>query len=77
MADVIDEVLFGGSAQAATGEKNGAAARGIAWAIGIVVVLSAIYALFATGKLGPAWTKLKRGAQEMGAGLFGRGKDPH
>ena len=77
MADVIDEVLFGGSAQAATGEKNGSAAKGIAWAVGVAAVLAAIYALAATGKLGPAWTKFKRGAQEMGAGLFGRGKDPH
>ena len=76
MADVIDDVLFGGSAQASTGEKNSSAAKGIAWAVGVVVVLAAIYALAATGKFSPAWTKFKRGAQEMGAGLFGKGKDP-
>ncbi len=74
MADVIDEVLFGATAQAATGEKNANASKGIAWAVGIAIVLAAIYALAATGKLGPAWTKLKNGAQEMGAGLFGRSR---
>ena len=74
MADVIDEVLFGSTAQASTGEKNANAAKGIAWAVGIAIVLAAIYALAATGKLGPAWSKLKNGAQEMGAGLFGRSR---
>jgi stage II sporulation protein P len=38
MADVIDEVLFGGTASAATGEKNFSAAKGIGWAIGIAIV---------------------------------------
>ena len=74
MADVIDEVLFGATAQASTGEKNANAAKGIAWAVGIAIVLAAIYALAATGKLGPAWSKLKNGAQEMGAGLFGKSR---
>ena len=74
MADVIDEVLFGSTAQASTGEKNANAAKGIAWAVGIAIVLAAIYALAAIGKLGPAWSKLKNGAQEMGAGLFGRSR---
>ena len=41
---------------------------------GIAIVLAAIYALAATGKLGPAWSKLKNGAQEMGAGLFGKSR---
>ena len=74
MADVIDEVLFGSTAQASTGEKNANAAKGIAWAVGVAIVLAAIYALAATGRLGPAWSKLKNGAQEMGAGLFGRSR---
>ena len=74
MADVIDEVLFGATAQASTGEKNANAAKGIAWAVGVAIVLAAIYALAATGKLGPAWSKLRNGAQEMGAGLFGRSR---
>lgn len=72
MADVIDEVLYGPSASASTGEKNGAAGRGIAWAIGVALVGAVIYALAATGKFGPMWEKLKRGASEMSAGLFGK-----
>lgn len=72
MADVIDEVLYGPSASASTGEKNSAAGRGIAWAIGVALVGAVIYALAATGKFGPMWEKLKRGASEMSAGLFGK-----
>ncbi len=75
MAEVIDEVLFGPSAKAATGEKNNSAAKGISWAVGIVLVGAVIYALAATGKLGPAWNKFKRGASEMSAGLFGKHRD--
>ena len=72
MAEVIDEVLYGPSASASTGEKNSSAAKGIAWAVGIALVGAVIYALTATGKFGPMWTKLKRGASEMSAGLFGK-----
>ena len=74
MADVIDEVLFGATASAATGEKNSNAAKGIAWAVGIALVGAAIYALAATGKFGPAWDKFKHGAREMGGGLFGKNR---
>lgn len=74
MADVIDDVLYGPSAQASTGEKNTNAAKGIAWAVGIALVGAAIYALAATGRFGTAWGKLKNGMQEMGAGLFGKHK---
>ena len=74
MADVIDEVLYGGSARASTGKENGAAAKGITWAIIIALIGAAIYALFATGSLGGMWKKLGRGASEMTAGLFGRKK---
>ena len=74
MADVIDEVLFGGTAQAAVPEKNTGAAKGIAWAIGIAAVGAAIYALAASGSFGGMWKKLKSGAREMGGGMFGRRK---
>ena len=74
MAEVIDDVLFGSSAKADTGEKNGAAAKGIAWAIGIVLLTAGIYALAATGKFSDAWNKMKRGASEMSVGLFGKKK---
>lgn len=74
MADVIDEVLFGASAQAATGEKNANAAKGIVWTVVIVAIAAAIYALAASGSLGGMWKKLKRGASEVSIGLFGRKK---
>ena len=74
MADVIDDVLFGGSAAAAAGEKNSTAAKGIGWAIGIAIVGAAIYAMFSAGSIGGAWGKLKSGASEMTAGMFGKKK---
>ncbi|MBP3653625.1 MAG: stage II sporulation protein P [Clostridia bacterium] len=74
MADVIDDVLFGGTASAATGEKNSNAAKGIGWAIGIAIVGAAIYAMFSAGSIGGAWSKMKSGAGEMTAGLFGKKK---
>ena len=73
MADVIDEVLFG-SASASTGEKNAHAGKGMAWAIGIAIAAAAVFALAATGSLGGAWSKMKRGASEMTAGWFGKRK---
>ena len=74
MAEVIDEVLYGPSAEASTGGRNGAAAKGITWAIVIALIGAAIYALFATGSLGGMWKKLGRGASEMTAGVFGKKK---
>jgi len=73
MADVIDDVLFG-SAAATTGEKNTSAAKGIGWAIGIAIVGAAVYAMFSAGSIGGAWSKMKDGASEMTAGLFGKKK---
>lgn len=74
MADVLDEVLFGASAKAAAGDKNRAAGKGIAWAVGIAAVGAAVYALAASGSLGGMWKKLKSGAGEISAGLFRRRK---
>ena len=65
MAGVIDEVLYGSSAKASTGERNGAAAKGITWAIVIALIGAAIYALAATGTFGGMWKKLGRGFREM------------
>ena len=72
MAEVIDEVLYGPSAAAETGEKNANAGVGIAWAVGVALLAAAIYALASTGRFGPMWQKLKRGASEISAGLFGK-----
>ena len=74
MADVIDDVLFGGTASAATGEKNSNAAKGIGWAIGIAIAASLIYALASSGTLGGAWDKFRRGASEVSGGMFGKKK---
>ena len=74
MADVIDDVLFGPGAAASTGEKNGNAATGIFWAVGVAVLAAVIYALASSGTLGGAWGKLKSSAGEMTAGLFGKKK---
>jgi len=74
MADVIDDVLFGPSAEAATDEKDSSAAKGIFWAVGIAVVAAAVYALASAGSFSGAWQKLKNGTGEMTAGLFGRKK---
>ena len=74
MADVIDDVLFGESAKAETGKKNGSAAVGIAWAVGIVIVGAIIYALAATGRLQPMWSKLKKSASELTLGMFSKRK---
>jgi len=72
MAEVIDDVLFGPGAQAAADEKNNNAGKGIAWAVGLAILAAAVYALAATGRLGGAWNKLKRGASEISGGLFGK-----
>ena len=74
MADVIDDVLFGESAKAETGKKNGSAAVGIAWAVGIVIIGAIIYALAATGRLQPMWSKLKKGVSELTLGMFSKRK---
>jgi len=74
MADVIDEVLFGATAEASTGEKNISAGKGIAWAIGIAIAASLIYALASSGTLGGAWDKFRRGASEVSGGMFGKKK---
>ena len=74
MADVIDEVLYGSSAKASSGEEHGAAAKGITWAIVIALIGAAIYALAATGTFSGMWKKMGRGASEMTAGAFKRKK---
>ena len=74
MADVIDEVLYGGSAKASSGTEHGAAAKGITWAIVIALIAAGIYALAATGTFSGMWKKMGRGASEMTSGLIGKKK---
>ena len=75
--DVIDEVLFGGTAKAAGSETAGSrpAMSGIAWAVGLALLAAAVYALASTGKFSGMWNKMKRGASEMTGGMMGKKPD--
>lgn len=74
MADVINGVLYGGSAEAATGSGAGAgsAAKGIGWIIGLAVLAAVVYALASTGRLRGVKEKLSRGASELTGGMVGK-----
>ena len=72
MAEVLDQVLYGESAQAETSADAAPAATGIFWVIGIAIVGSVIYGLASTGKLSGMWNKLKRGLSELTGGLAGK-----
>ena len=73
MADVIDEVLYGGSASASTGRgvKGRDAAKGIGWTVGLALLAAAVYALASTGTMKGAWRRLRRGASQVTGGLLG------
>ena len=77
IAEVLDNVLFGPGAKAegTRTERGGAAAKGIAWAIGLALVAAAIYALVATGSLKGAWEKLGHRTSELTGGLIGKRND--
>lgn len=75
IADVLDEVLYGSSAQAAEKAEAKPSAKGIGWVIGLAVLAAIIYALVSTGSFGGMWNKLKRGTSEITGGLFGKKPD--
>ena len=75
MASVLNQALYGASAKASGGAKNASAFAGIGWVVGLAVLAAVAYALISTGKLGPAWEKLKRGTSEITGGLFGKKPD--
>lgn len=76
MADVLDTVLYGGSASAEGSEGEASSSKGavsgIIWAIIIVALGSLIYALVSTGTLKNLGAKISSGASELTGGLFGR-----
>lgn len=72
MADVVNEVLFGGTAKAATKAENKGAGKGIAWAVGLAVLAAIVYALAATGTFRGMGNRLGRGVSEITGGLFGK-----
>lgn len=75
MASVLNQALYGASAKASGGAKNASAFAGIGWVVGLAVLAAVVYAMISTGKLGPAWEKLKRGTSEITGGLFGKKPD--
>lgn len=89
MADVLEKVLFGTTAQAEGGGMTQAdavpappsqsAGSGAMWGILIVAGIAAagivIYGLVSTGSFSGMWAKIKRGASETTGGLFGQKPD--
>jgi hypothetical protein len=74
MANVMNDVLFGGSAKAETNVQPGnkSAGKGVLWLIGGVIVAGVIYALAATGTFDGMKRRLARGASEVTGGTIGR-----
>lgn len=74
MADVLDEVLYGGVAKAEStkSEKKSSAFTGIAWVVGLAIIAAIVYALISTGSFKGMAEKLKRGTSEITGGLFGK-----
>ena len=74
IAEVLDKVLYGESANAetVTETKTKPASKGIFWVIGLAILGAAIYALASTGRFGGMWDKLKRGTSEMTGGMVGK-----
>ncbi|MEG0146691.1 MAG: stage II sporulation protein P, partial [Clostridia bacterium] len=77
MADVLNDVLFGGTAAAATtGQAEGkASGSGIAWLVGGVVVAIIVYVLASTGTFKGMGGKIARSASEVSGGLVGKKPD--
>jgi stage II sporulation protein P len=84
IAEVLNDVIFGGSTTAkadsgtvaaGTEEENRGSGVGIAWLIGIAVLAAIIYALVSTGTLKGVTEKISRGASEMSGGLVGKKPD--
>ncbi len=73
IAEVLDDVLYGGGAKAegAKSAKGSAVARGVGWAVGLAALAALAYALVSTGSFKGAWQKVKTRAGELTGGLFG------
>ena len=83
MANVLDKVLFGGTAKAEENVQQGnkSAGKGVLWLIGGLIVAGVLYALAATGTFDSMKRRLARGASEVTGGTIGRKpkkpQDPH
>jgi stage II sporulation protein P len=76
LADVVNNVLYGETAQAAdqatTKESSKGSWKGIAWVVGIAIVAAIIFAFFQTGKFGGTWDKIKHSTSELTGGSIGK-----
>ncbi len=78
MADVVNTVLYGESAQASetqkatTKESSKGSWKGIAWVVGIAIVAAIVFAFFQTGKFGGTWDKIKHSTSELTGGSIGK-----
>ncbi len=78
IAEVLNDVLFGGTAKAEeTPTENSAGATGIAWLIGLAILGAVAYALVSTGTLSNWKQKLARGTSEITGGVIGEKPDKH
>ena len=73
MAEVINEVLYGGTAkaEASSGRQAKTVSSGIIWVIGAVIVAAVVYALASSGKFKDIWPKVKRSTSEITGGIIG------
>ena len=76
MAEVVDNAVSGGAAQAAEAdaEKNTGAGKAIIWVIAIAIIAALIYALAATGRISGMWEKFRRSVSEITGGSAGKRK---
>ncbi len=72
MADVLDDVLFGGTAQAASAQQGQAGVKGAAWLIGGALLAAVIYVLVSGGTFKNLGRRLSRGASQLTGGLVGK-----
>ena len=72
MANVVNEVLFGPSAAAATKTEEKGASKGIIWLVVLAVLAAITYALVATGTFKGMAERIGRGTSEITGGLFGK-----
>lgn len=72
MADVLDDVLFGGTAQAASAQEGREGFKGAAWLIGGAVLAAVIYVLASSGTFKNLGQRLSRGASQLTGGLMGK-----
>lgn len=78
MAEVLNDVLFGGGTAKAENNENAAnegnksAGKGVLWLVGGAIVAGIIYALAATGTFDSMKHRLARGTSEVTGGTLGR-----